>query len=151
MPIPSTPGLRAALAVCLLLLTGAGCATAQQPAEPEARVRTPDAGEPFRLALGDTADRDGHAVRFAEVVEDSRCPEDVQCVWAGRAKIRVEIDGEPFVLTVPYSGQKDDEASMIEWGEIQVVLTDLEPAPGSAAANAEETVQAVLITRPSTV
>lgn len=144
--------LRALLAAVLVLpLTAAGCATAQAPDTTEARVRTPDAGEPFRLALGATADRDGHTVRFVEVVEDSRCPEGVQCVTAGKAQIRVEVDGEPFVLTVPYAGQADTEASMIEWGEIQVVVTGLEPYPGSAAATEGGTPKAVLITRPSTV
>ena len=140
---------RLALAALLLSLTAVGCTTTQTP-QPDARVRTPDAGEPFRLALGDTADRDGHSVRFAEVVEDSRCPEGVQCVSAGRAQIRVEIDGDPFVLTVPHAGQRDTEASMVEWGEIQVVLTGLEPYPGVATAQAGATPVAVLITRPST-
>lgn len=142
--------------LCLLLvgalvaaLAAAGCAPTQPPSETTARVRTPNAGEPFRLALGATARRDGHTVRFVEVVEDSRCPTDVQCVTAGRAQVRLEVDGDPFVLTVPYAGQADTEASMIEWGTIQVVLTDLEPYPGPAAEGAAP--QAVLITRPATV
>jgi hypothetical protein len=159
MPVPSRPRLRAALlAVAVLPLTAAGCATAQAPSDappsdpPETgRVASIDAGDPFRLALGETHREDGHTVTFVEVVEDSRCPEGVACVWSGRAKIRVEVDGEPFVLTVPYGGMEDDESPMIEWGEIQVVVTGLEPYPGSEAAEAGAPVEAVLITRPSTV
>ena len=30
-------------------------------------------------------------VKFLEMVEDSRCAADVQCVWAGNAKIKVEV------------------------------------------------------------
>ena len=159
MPTPSPSRLRAVLlAVVALPLSAAGCATAQAPADDapadpppaDARVRSIDDGEPFRLPLGETWREDGHTVRFVEVVEDSRCPEGVACVWEGRAKIRVEVDGEPFVLTVPYSRMRDDETQMIEWGEIQVVVTGLEPYPGSTA-QADTPVEAVLITRPSTV
>src|SRR5687768_15934383 len=31
----------------------------------------------------------GVKIAFVELVEDSRCPVDVDCVWAGNAKIRV--------------------------------------------------------------
>ncbi len=31
------------------------------------------------------------SIRFIEVVSDSRCPKDVTCVWAGEAKVLIEI------------------------------------------------------------
>lgn len=146
------------LTAALVPLTAAGCATAQSPADdvPEhpradARVASIDAGEPFALALGDTSREDGHEVRFVGVVEDSRCPEGLQCIRAGEAQIRVEVDGEPFVLTIPHPQMRDDQTQMIEWGEIQVVVTDLTPYPGSAEDEAGAPVEALLIVRPSTV
>ena len=33
----------------------------------------------------------GLRVNFVEMVEDSRCPEDANCIWAGNAKIRVRV------------------------------------------------------------
>jgi hypothetical protein len=33
----------------------------------------------------------GIRIRFVEMVEDSRCPTDANCVWAGNAKIRVKV------------------------------------------------------------
>lgn len=145
--------LRLALFVALALpLAAAGCAPtapASAPAGDGARVSRPDAGEPFRLPLGQTATRDGHTVRFAEIVEDSRCPTGVQCVRAGEARIRLEIDGTSVVLAVPYANQPDDDPSMIELGEIQVVVTGLEPYPREGAP--ATTPEAVLITRPATV
>lgn len=33
----------------------------------------------------------GLKIAFIELVEDSRCPADVQCVWAGNAKIKVRV------------------------------------------------------------
>lgn len=142
------------VSVVALALSAAGCSTAQTPeapdsAETNARVRTPDAGEPFRLALGESVEREGHEISFVEVVEDSRCPTGVQCAWAGTAKIRVSIDGNPFVLTLPHTGGRDGEAQMIEWGDVQVVFVGLEPYPGNSVA--EGPAGALLITRPSTV
>ena len=32
-------------------------------------------------------------VRFVELVEDSRCPTDTNCVWAGNAKIKIKVTG----------------------------------------------------------
>jgi len=33
----------------------------------------------------------GIRVKFLEMVEDSRCPRDTNCIWAGNAKIRIEV------------------------------------------------------------
>jgi hypothetical protein len=33
------------------------------------------------------------SVKPLEVVEDSRCPPDVSCVWAGRVRLRVAVSG----------------------------------------------------------
>ncbi|OGS49685.1 MAG: hypothetical protein A3J40_00595 [Erythrobacter sp. RIFCSPHIGHO2_12_FULL_63_10] len=32
------------------------------------------------------------AVTPLEVIEDSRCPKDVQCVWQGRVRLRAQLD-----------------------------------------------------------
>ncbi len=41
--------------------------------------------------LGGTAHVDGLTVRPIFLIEDSRCPTSVQCVWAGRLLVRVEV------------------------------------------------------------
>jgi hypothetical protein len=30
-------------------------------------------------------------IKFISVMEDSRCPKDVDCVWAGNAKIKIQV------------------------------------------------------------
>lgn len=30
-------------------------------------------------------------VKFISVMEDSRCPSDVNCIWAGNAKVKVQV------------------------------------------------------------
>ena len=66
-----------ALAACAL----AACATVPAaPASPTA-------------ALGQWAYADGLRVRPLAIVEDSRCPINALCVWAGRLVVRTEIRG----------------------------------------------------------
>lgn len=30
-------------------------------------------------------------IKFIEVLEDSRCPVDVDCIWAGNARVKIEV------------------------------------------------------------
>jgi len=66
--------------VLLALLTLAACATV-----PPAAPASPVAG------FGEIASAGILSVRPLELLEDSRCPASVQCVWAGQVRIRVEI------------------------------------------------------------
>lgn len=44
-----------------------------------------------RAALGERVYVDGPAVTPLEVLEDSRCPKDVHCVWAGQLRLKVRV------------------------------------------------------------
>lgn len=45
-------------------------------------------------AINGTADLGGGLrVRPLEVLEDSRCPQNARCVWAGRLRVRVNVEG----------------------------------------------------------
>jgi hypothetical protein len=50
----------------------------------------------FDLRPGDSASVSGarFVVRFVAVPEDSRCPAEVQCVWAGDATVRLHLRPE---------------------------------------------------------
>lgn len=60
----------------------AGCATTPPPS---------DNGLSY-AKLGQTVYVDGPRVTPLSVIEDSRCPKDVVCVWAGRLRISARID-----------------------------------------------------------
>jgi hypothetical protein len=45
------------------------------------------------VRLGDIAAVNGPKVRPDRVIEDSRCPANVQCVWAGRLVVRATVFG----------------------------------------------------------
>lgn len=69
----------------LLIATAlAGCATTPPPASGVAYAR-----------LGETVYVDGPKVTPLELLEDSRCPTEVQCIWAGRVRIAARIDLGP--------------------------------------------------------
>ena len=45
------------------------------------------------VRLGQVAYVNGPQVRVTQVIEDSRCPVDAQCVWAGRLIVRATVLG----------------------------------------------------------
>ena len=70
-------------------------------------VTTAPTGENPTAALGETAYANGVRVRPIAVVEDSRCPALVRCVWEGRLTVRARMNGpgwtqiRDFELGVP--------------------------------------------------
>lgn len=90
----------------LLALLLAACASAQAPTPDRARLpehirmdleqRDAALAQPGVVAaeLNQTADLgNGLRVRPLEVLEDSRCPQNARCVWAGRLRLRVNVEG----------------------------------------------------------
>lgn len=47
-----------------------------------------------KVALGKTVVFEDTSVTFSKVIEDSRCPIDVTCVWAGQAKVLITIKSD---------------------------------------------------------
>ena len=45
-----------------------------------------------RAGIAETVRVDGPKVTPVELLEDSRCPKDVQCVWAGRVRINAKVE-----------------------------------------------------------
>ena len=110
--------LRSLVFTPLLLLALAGGCSGSQPVSDSAssEVRTAATGEPFELAQGESVQVAGHSLRFVDVVEDSRCPTGVTCIWGGRAKVRLSVsdpDGTEAsqVLTLNYDGMTEDESA----------------------------------------
>ena len=50
-------------------------------------VKEAQLDQPFTLFVRERAQLGNLQIRFIGVPEDSRCPLDVECVWAGNAKI----------------------------------------------------------------
>jgi len=97
----------------LAALMLAACATAPAPdtgasalaqsirADLDALERELAAPGVVAAGIGQVADLgDGLSIRPLEVIEDSRCPANVQCVWAGRLRVRAEAAGAVRELTL---------------------------------------------------
>jgi hypothetical protein len=48
----------------------------------------------IKIEQGKSINLHGLIVKFVEVTEDSRCPKYVNCIWAGRAIVQLEITDE---------------------------------------------------------
>jgi hypothetical protein len=67
-------------------------------------------------------------VSFARVAEDSRCPVDVTCVWAGNATVEVGIRmgmGPTFPLLL----NTTLAPRWVDWNDVRVTLLELLPEP----------------------
>jgi hypothetical protein len=84
-------------------------------------------------ALGQRVYVDGPSVTPLEVLEDSRCPADVKCVWAGQVRIRATIHlGSGDTVRELTSGKPEQVADgTLELVEVQPATHSTKPiAPG---------------------
>ena len=147
---PLPPLGRFVLAAALtLVLTAAGChsprTVTRSPSAPSARMSSVSAGETFEVQRGGAVLVDGQRLRFEGVVNDSRCPADVDCIRAGEAvatftfvgsraigPLRLQIPGFATAETAP---QPEQSATR---GAFRFTLLALIPYPGTAEAEAGE-------------
>ena len=107
-----------------LLLGGFNCDNEQG--------KTFQVGQNFELALGEAAacDCGGLTITFTEVLEDSRCPTGVECVWEGQAKIQFQLkmeDGEETIELIRRPGH--DELARDTVGNDIYNLLEVSPYP----------------------
>lgn len=79
--------------IVLIILIGIGAYLAFGHARPATAPSGPTANANglITLALGQTGTAGALTLEPLSVVEDSRCPEDVQCIQAGRIRVRVSL------------------------------------------------------------
>jgi hypothetical protein len=82
----------------MILLVTIGCTSNKKTVNPENKIN---------ISLGETITIENHQLKFVKVLEDSRCPKEVTCIWAGRAKVQVEVwkNGEDSILKELIFGQ----------------------------------------------
>ena len=69
-------------------------------------------------------------IRFDTLTDESRCPEDVQCVWAGNATIRLAVDSGDASSAVELRTSVQQPASV--FGR-RIELRALRPYPNTRA------------------
>lgn len=100
MDIPHLRSKACWLVLGLSLLTAcAGATSHDEPSQALAQTLTLRTGD--KVALGDQG-----VLRYVRTANDSRCPVDVQCVWAGDAEVLFELTvapGKPQSLTLTFA------------------------------------------------
>lgn len=88
-----------------------------------------------RLNQGETLAFGNKCIKFKEVISDSRCPTGVTCIWAGEAKILVEIFegekklGEKMLTINPVAQGIFDLNIFSEEADFSLQLSHLQPYP----------------------
>ena len=87
--------------------------------------------EELKVRLGEVKSSKSLSIRvkFAEVIEDSRCPTGANCIWAGRARIKVTLeqeDGE--AMTAEFSTDPNHDGIAIAGYRIHLVKLDPHPS-----------------------
>lgn len=67
-------------------------------------------------------------VKFISVLEDSRCPADVDCVWAGNAKVKVQVTNTSTGVTKMMELNTSGGATADTMGRYTVRLVGVTPA-----------------------
>jgi len=132
--------VRPPVAAASAFVAAIACAGAPgAPGAPGATDHGAELGKPFTLAAGESASLDAGklVVRFVAVGEDSRCPKGEQCVWAGNARVDLEVrvgTGSPQVISLN-TNQGTASAELDGYG---LALHDVAPQPIAGRAIAPE-------------
>lgn len=77
----------------------------------DSNTKTVNTNEVFSLQINQTAEleNDGMKITFLAITEDSRCPTNAECLWAGRviAEFKVEKSDEVLIKTLTDNPEND--------------------------------------------
>jgi len=94
-----------------------------------AHPRTIEGVSTFELSQYETGDADGWSITPMDIVEDSRCPSDVQCIQAGTVRLLVALGGDSSDEVTLTLGQR---TSLEEIGVLgHATLVAVTPSPVS--------------------
>lgn len=132
----SSPALTAWLLVVLGVCGANGCARAAAPAP--AVPTPPDLHATLRIGESLTATAFGAVITVMDVSDDSRCPVDATCVWAGDATVtvRVQPQGGTDDVVALHTGRPEAQSAVA--AGLRLRLERLEPAPVSGQSIARD-------------
>ena len=119
------------LIVAVLTVTLMGCQFSRKAeADP---VEFP-LGQEFRLSGGQEATISGEnlRLRFTDVLEDSRCPTEVECFWTGQARIALAVvpaGHQPATVNFNTNPAPGQNVQTVEVDGYTVELKSLDPYP----------------------
>ncbi len=88
-----------------------------------------------KLPLGESVFlKNGYTLKFEKVIQDSRCPTNVDCVWQGEAKVLLLLKKDDILQEKKEIklGGNNKEVSFT-YGNKEIKIYNLAPYPASAA------------------
>lgn len=111
-------------------LVAAACGGGTTEPDPSSHPTVVPGTVDVTIAAGQTVAFSGGALRltFVRVVEDSRCPVDVTCVWAGNAVVEIgaALGSGPVSPLQINSGV---EPRHVDWKGVRIQVVELTPLP----------------------
>jgi len=74
--------------------------------------------------------KDKLTIKFVSLVEDSRCPTDTNCIWAGNAKIKIQV-GKGRTGAKTFQINTNLEPQTVSFAGYEIKLVSLTPEPAS--------------------
>jgi hypothetical protein len=123
--------MRPVLLGLVAVLVAAGCQAAPATGPDSGQFRL---GEVFALGIGQDAIivGEGLRIKFDQLLADSRCPRQVQCVWTGEARISVlvqQADARPVTVEFDTNPAPDQNRQTARVGPYAIALRSLDPYP----------------------
>ena len=98
----------------------------------DGKVEVPKIG--IKVSMGETVKIQDVSVKFIQVLEDSRCPKNTNCIWAGRviAEVEVTSDGKKEIKNLIFGELRADENEskvVFSSKEVNIIGLDVTPYP----------------------
>lgn len=112
-----------------LIVAALGCSGSTEP-QVDSNVSLLENVTEVTVPYGQTVQLDHSVLKltFARVVEDSRCPAGVTCIWAGNAVVEIGIAAGSGP-TVPLQINANMERRYADWNGVRVTVVELAPLP----------------------
>lgn len=111
----------AALLFILIAFVTSLASTAERPARQ------------IKLHIGEQAHVGNLSLEFVAVVQDSRCPVNVQCITAGNAKVQIRIKNDKSGWITVELNTTDQPTSFVHAGN-EIRLLEILPKPGEGVS-----------------
>jgi len=87
----------------------------------------------------------GMRIKFLEVLDDSRCPVGTTCIWAGNAKVKIQVFAGRRAATFELNSTVSPRTVTI--GGYEIKLDSLEPRPRAGSSGRQSPYTAVFAIR----
>lgn len=74
--------------------------------------------------------KDNLTIKFVSLVEDSRCPTDTNCIWAGNAKIKIQV-GKGKGASKTFELNTNLEPQTVSFAGYEIKFVNLTPQPAT--------------------